>query len=54
MGDTIIGARSAGTTALPGFKEEKPTVFAGLYPVNNADYDGFRSALEKLSLNDAR
>ena len=53
VGDTIIGARSAGTTALPGFKEEKPTVFAGLYPVNNADYDSFRSALEKLSLNDA-
>ena len=53
VGDTIIDARSVGTTALPGFKEEKPTVFAGLYPVNNADYDSFRVALEKLSLNDA-
>jgi len=53
VGDTIVDARSVGTTALPGFKEEKPTVFAGLYPVNNADYDSFRVALEKLSLNDA-
>ena len=53
VGDTIIDAKSVGTTALPGFKEEKPTVFAGLYPVNNGDYDGFRVALEKLSLNDA-
>ena len=53
VGDTIIDAKSVGTTALPGFKEEKPTVFAGLYPVNNADYDSFRVALEKLSLNDA-
>ena len=53
VGDTIIDANSIGTIALPGFKEEKPTVFAGLYPVNNADYDSFRSALEKLSLNDA-
>ena len=53
VGDTIIDAKSVGTTALPGFKEEKPTVFAGLYPVNNADYDSFRDALDKLSLNDA-
>ena len=53
VGDTIIDAKSVGTTALPGFKEEKPTVFAGLYPVNNGDYDSFRVALEKLSLNDA-
>ena len=53
VGDTIIDAKSVDTTALPGFKEEKPTVFAGLYPVNNADYDSFRVALEKLSLNDA-
>ena len=53
VGDTIFDARSVGTVALPGFKEEKPTVFAGLYPVNNADYDSFRDALDKLSLNDA-
>ena len=53
VGDTIFDAKSVGTVALPGFKEEKPTVFAGLYPVNNADYDSFRDALDKLSLNDA-
>jgi len=53
VGDTIFDAQSVGTVALPGFKEEKPTVFAGLYPVNNADYDSFRDALDKLSLNDA-
>ncbi len=53
VGDTIIDARSVGTVTLPGFKEEKPTVFAGLYPANNADYDSFRDALEKLGLNDA-
>ena len=53
VGDTIFDAKSVGTVALPGFKEAKPTVFAGLYPVNNADYDSFRDALDKLSLNDA-
>ena len=53
VGDTIIDARSVGTVTLPGFKEEKPTVFAGLYPANNADYDSFRDALDKLGLNDA-
>ena len=53
VGDTIIDARSVGTVTLPGFKEEKPTVFAGLYPANNADYDSFRDALGKLGLNDA-
>ena len=53
VGDTIIDAKSVGTVTLPGFKEEKPTVFAGLYPANNADYDSFRDALDKLGLNDA-
>jgi len=38
---------------MPGFREVKPTVFAGLYPVSSADFEQFREALQKLSLNDA-
>ncbi|MHB8346099.1 MAG: translation elongation factor 4 [Acidiferrobacterales bacterium] len=53
VGDTITHADRPATVALPGFKEIKPRVFAGLYPVDAADYDAFRTALEKLSLNDA-
>lgn len=53
VGDTITLAHRQASEPLPGFKEAKPTVFAGLYPVNNADFDSFRTALEKLSLNDA-
>lgn len=53
VGDTITLAHDRATEPLPDFKEAKPTVFAGLYPVNNADFDSFRTALEKLSLNDA-
>ncbi len=53
VGDTITLAHNMASEPLPGFKEVKSTVFAGLYPVNNADFDSFRTALEKLSLNDA-
>ncbi len=53
VGDTVTLSNRQAPEPLPGFKEVKPTVFAGLYPVNNADFEAFRVALEKLSLNDA-
>ncbi len=53
VGDTVTLANQPAGTALAGFKEVKPTVFAGLYPINNADFEAFRVALDKLSLNDA-
>ena len=53
VGDTITHTNNQARAALPGFKEIKPRVFAGLYPVESSDYDAFRAALDKLSLNDA-
>ena len=53
VGDTVTNAYQATEKALPGFKEVKPPVFAGLYPVNSAEFEDFRDALAKLSLNDA-
>jgi len=53
VGDTITHAQRPADAPLPGFKEIKPRVFAGLYPVDSSEYDAFRDALGKLSLNDA-
>jgi GTP-binding protein LepA len=53
VGDTLTLAERPATDALPGFKEIKPQVFAGLYPVDSSEYDALRDALEKLHLNDS-
>ena len=53
VGDTITLNDNKAAAALPGFKEIKPQVFAGLYPVESNQYDSLREALEKLQLNDA-
>jgi GTP-binding protein LepA len=53
VGDTITSAANPAKAALPGFKEVKPQVFAGLYPVESNQYEALRNALDKLSLNDA-
>jgi len=53
VGDTLTLVDNPATEALPGFKEIKPQVFAGLYPVDSNEYDSLRDALEKLHLNDA-
>jgi GTP-binding protein LepA len=53
VGDTLTLAERPATEALPGFKEIKPQVFAGLYPVDSSEYDALRDALEKLHLNDS-
>ena len=53
IGDTITDPTDPTAAAFPGFKEVKPMVFAGLYPVDSGDYDGLRDAVEKLRLNDA-
>jgi GTP-binding protein LepA len=53
VGDTITTAERPAKEALPGFKEIKPQVFAGLYPIETNQYEGLREALTKLKLNDA-
>ncbi len=53
VGDTIVHAKFLDTPALSGFMQVKPQVYAGLFPVNSDDFESFREALEKLSLNDA-
>ncbi|MGA1382426.1 MAG: translation elongation factor 4 [Burkholderiaceae bacterium] len=53
VGDTVTLAGRTADRPLPGFKEVKPQVFAGLYPVESSEYDVMRDALEKLQLNDS-
>lgn len=54
VGDTVtLAPPKHAELPLPGFKEVKPQVFAGLYPVESSEYDQLRDALEKLKLNDA-
>jgi GTP-binding protein LepA len=53
VGDTLTSARGGAAEPLPGYKDVKPTVFAGLYPSDSDDYPELRDALEKLKLNDA-
>jgi GTP-binding protein LepA len=53
VGDTLTLATDPAQEALPGFKEIKPQVFAGLYPVESNEYEALRDALEKLHLNDS-
>jgi GTP-binding protein LepA len=53
VGDTLTHADKPTREPLPGFKEVKPQVFAGLYPVESNQYEALRDALEKLHLNDA-
>jgi GTP-binding protein LepA len=53
IGDTITEAARPAVEPFPGFKEMKPMVFAGLYPVEGSEYPQLRDALEKLRLNDA-
>ena len=53
VGDTLIHSKHLETEALPGFQKVKPQVYAGLFPVSSDDYESFRDALAKLTLNDA-
>jgi len=53
VGDTITLVNRPAAEPLPGFKEIKPQVFAGLYPVESSEYEALRDALEKLHLNDS-
>ena len=53
VGDTVTTARHGATEALTGYREPKPMVYSGLYPVDGSDYPNLREALDKLQLNDA-
>lgn len=53
VGDTLTLSKTPDVSALPGFKKVKPQVYAGLFPISSEDYDAFREALDKLTLNDA-
>ncbi len=52
VGETITEALRPTATPFPGYRDAKPMVFAGLYPIEDSDYEGLRDALEKLRLND--
>lgn len=53
VGDTITTARHGATEALTGYREPKPMVYSGLYPIDGSDYPTLRDALDRLQLNDA-
>ena len=53
VGDTVTTFKNGATVAIPGYKEVKPMVFSGIYPINSDEFEDLRSALEKLQLNDA-
>ena len=53
VGDTLTSVRGPAEEALPGYKDVKPMVFAGLFPTDSDDYPELRDALERLKLNDA-
>ncbi len=52
VGDTITAAKNGATEPLPGYREVKPMVFTGIFPIEADQYDDLRDALDKLSLND--
>ncbi len=53
VGDTVTAFSNMATVPIPGYKEVKPKVFSGIYPINSEDFESLRTALEKLQLNDA-
>jgi GTP-binding protein LepA len=53
VGDTVTAARHGAVEALTGYREPRPMVYSGLYPVDGSDYPDLRDALERLQLNDA-
>ncbi len=53
VGDTLINAKHTEVSALPGFQQVKPQVYAGIFTISSDDYEDFRDALGKLTLNDA-
>lgn len=53
VGDTITHAKTPDVESIPGFQKVKPQVYAGLFPVDSADFESFREALQKLQINDA-
>jgi GTP-binding protein LepA len=53
IGDTITTRLNGATEPIPGYKKVKPMVFSGIYPIDKADYEDLRNALEKLQLNDS-
>ncbi|MFZ4099626.1 MAG: translation elongation factor 4 [Chlamydiia bacterium] len=53
IGDTVTASKDPSPTALPGFKQIAPVVFAGIYPIDSSDFEALRDALDKLRLNDS-